>query len=40
MSEKAGKSTKVVAGKLQASIRGIKSLPKNRRVVMETKDAN
>jgi hypothetical protein len=37
MSEKAGKSTKVVAGKLQASIRGIKSLPQNRRVSLESK---
>ncbi len=39
MSEKDRKDMMVAAGKLQVSIRDIQSLPKNKRVVMETKDA-
>ena len=39
MSEKNKKDRMVAAGKLQTSIRDIQSLPKNRRVAMETKDA-
>jgi len=39
MSEKDRTDIMVAAGKLQASIRDIQSLPKNRRIVMETKDA-
>jgi hypothetical protein len=38
--QKDKKDIMVAAGKLQVSIRDIQSLPKNRRVVMETKDAN
>jgi len=37
MSKKTGKSIMVVAGKLQTSIRDIKSLPQHRRVGMESK---
>lgn len=40
MGEKDRKNIRVSAGKLQTSIRDIQSLPKNRRVAIETKDAN
>jgi hypothetical protein len=40
MSKKDRENIRVSAGKLQIRIRDIQSLPKNRRVVMETKDAN
>lgn len=33
------KNIRVVAGKLTVSIRGIQSLPKHRRVLLESKDA-
>lgn len=38
MSEKPKKSAKVIAGRLQTGIRGIRSLPQNKRVLMESKN--
>jgi len=38
VSEKDRKSIRVSAGKLQTSIRGIRSLPQRRRVAKETKE--
>ena len=39
MSGKDRKDIMVAAGKLQVSIRDIQSLPKHRRVLMESRDA-
>lgn len=39
MSEKDRENIRVSAGKLTVSIRDIQSLPKHRRVLMESKDA-
>ena len=39
MSEKDRKNIMVAAGKLQTSIRDIQSLPQNRRVLTESRDA-
>ena len=38
MGEEKRKSTLVAAGKLQAAIRDIKSLPQHRRIAKETKE--
>ena len=37
MSEKEGKKIKVVVGKLQTYISSIKTLPKGRKIIIETK---
>jgi len=39
MSEKNEKNIRVAAGKVTISIRDIQSLPKHRRVLMESRDA-